>query len=232
MLIDCCAYIRDCQYSGDGESVRVTLVCDRVIDFLPGQFVFVTIPHRVRANGKPLSNPYSIASLPSQMISDQTLTLGIKREGEGGVSDRFVRMAAIGDEVHLRMPLGHFGLQSSRPAVFLATGSGLAPIRALYHAHPQKSDSYFLYGERTQDALYPFLRSFFEDNPTKKKRLCLSREVGDGPWWSQGRISDFLDALDVTSETERYVCGSRPVVQSLKNLIVQRGGSHILTEAW
>jgi len=232
MLRDCRAHIVDCQYSSDAESVWVTLACDRVIDFVPGQFTFVTIPNRTRSNGKPLSNPYSIASLPSQMHQTQMITLGIKKEGEGWVSDRFVRIARIGDEVYLRMPLGHFGLRSSRPAVFLATWSWLAPIRALYHAHPQQSVSYFLYGERRQESLYPFLRPFFDDNSWGKKRLCLSREDTHWSWWSQWRISDFLDTVDVHPDTERYICGSRPVVQSLKECIGQRGWSQIITEAW
>jgi CDP-4-dehydro-6-deoxyglucose reductase, E3 len=93
--------------------------------FSPGQYVEISIPESPY-----LSRAYSIANTPRE---DGGIELQIRRVEGGRLSDwAFQRMQA-GDRVHVRGPLGSFTMRSpvDRPLLFIAGGTGFAPIEAL-----------------------------------------------------------------------------------------------------
>jgi CDP-4-dehydro-6-deoxyglucose reductase len=93
--------------------------------FSPGQYVEVWIP-----DSEYLSRAYSISNAPRE---DGSIDLQIRQVEGGRLSDwAFNRMKA-GDSVRVRGPLGSFTMRSpvDRPLLFVAGGTGFAPIEAL-----------------------------------------------------------------------------------------------------
>src|SRR3546814_10539284 len=74
---------------------------------------------------------YSIASSPSAW---NVIELAIERLPDGEVSPFFHDIAAVGDEIELRGPLGGHFLWPERataPVLLIGAGSGLVPLMAM-----------------------------------------------------------------------------------------------------
>lgn len=99
-----------------------------VLEYLPGEYVLLedrgrTVPPR----------SFSIANAPRP---DGLISLLVTRVRDGETSTWAHERLGVGDEVSVSGPYGTFvdDPTSTRPALFLAAGSGLAPIRALIEA--------------------------------------------------------------------------------------------------
>lgn len=106
------------------EVVRVLLRTPpaSALRFLPGQYVDVL------ADG--VRRSYSLANAPRE---DNLLELIIKRYPGGKLSDFWFNRARENALIRLEGPFGTFFLRDKPPAniVFLATGTGIAPVKAL-----------------------------------------------------------------------------------------------------
>ena len=92
--------------------------------FLPGQFVRLT-------NKEKTVRSYSLAGPPD---ADKLLRFHVREVPNGAFSDYLFRRARAGDLLQLHGPQGHFFLHerhTSAQAVFLATGTGIAPVYAM-----------------------------------------------------------------------------------------------------
>jgi ferredoxin-NADP reductase len=99
--------------------------------FTPGQFVSV-IEH---ADGKEITRAYSIAS----PRDGNRFELCLNRVEDGIVSPYLFDLKP-GDEVEMGEPLGYFTLRHpGRRAVFVATGTGIAPFRSMLLDHLPKT---------------------------------------------------------------------------------------------
>lgn len=101
--------------------VRIRFAPEEPVDFVSGQFVGVEYGGTPRA--------YSLANSPEE----DELELCVRRVQGGRLSARLCDELASGDELTLRGPGGDFVLQepSGRDMVFLATGTGVAPLRSM-----------------------------------------------------------------------------------------------------
>ena len=92
--------------------------------FLAGQFVMVGV---IGDDGKPIRRAFSIASSPSSF--NGKIELCVKILHDGRLSTRLARLK-LGDTVSMQGPYGKFVLQdSSKEKLFLAAGTGIAPLR-------------------------------------------------------------------------------------------------------
>lgn len=91
------------------------------VDFLAGQYVGLTYNNVPRA--------YSIANSPSE----DELEICVRRVPGGALSPQLCDNLTVGDSLTVRGPYGDLVLQdhSSRDMVFLATGTGVAPFKAM-----------------------------------------------------------------------------------------------------
>ncbi|WP_458206459.1 ferredoxin--NADP reductase [Haladaptatus sp. NG-SE-30] len=94
---------------------------DDEFDFAPGQYVTVRYEDTPR--------PYSIASTPNE----ETMEICVRRVPHGRLTSKLFEDLAEGDEVTVRGPNGDFVLEepSRRDMAFLATGTGVAPLRSM-----------------------------------------------------------------------------------------------------
>lgn len=99
----------------------VALDVPRELQFRPGQYVVL------RYRGTP--RPYSVASAPG----DEQTELCIRRVPDGGLTADLFEQLRPGEAVTVRGPWGEFVLQepSGRDLAFLATGTGVAPLKSM-----------------------------------------------------------------------------------------------------
>lgn len=100
---------------------RIQVAPDTPVAFAAGQYATIEF------DGTP--RPYSIASAPG----DDELEFCIRRVPGGKLTSELFTYMNVGDEVTVRGPNGEFVLQepSERDLVFLATGTGVAPLKSM-----------------------------------------------------------------------------------------------------
>ncbi len=195
-------------------------------DFWPGQYISMV---RER-DGERARRYYSIASAPN----------GTNRF-ELFVGGSFVAEPRPGMSVELEGPAGNFLLRDPlRKSVFLAHGTGIAPIRAmLQHLFAEEQQTRerppvtLIYGARTRECLY--FREEFEAIERRHANFrfypTLSRAGTD---WSgrKGYAQTHLGEAIGTGgeatgnggpEVDVYFCGCREMVAEVRAQLLQRG---------
>lgn len=189
------------------------------LQFLPGQYVDV-----IGAGG--LRRSYSLANAPR---ADQQLELHIREVRGGAMSGYWFQEAKVNDLLRLRGPLGTFFLreQAGLDLVMLATGTGIAPVKAILEGlvalsedvRPRSVTVYW--GARRREDLY--WQPAVPELPQLRYVPVLSR--GDDGWTgARGHVQEALlrDAPDL-SKTLVYACGSDAMIHGAKALLVGRG---------
>lgn len=101
---------------------------EAALEYLPGEYVLIEDP-----TGELPPRSYSIANAPR---SDQLVSMLVTRVPGGQLSNWIHDRLRVDDELILSGPYGSFvdDPTSTAPGLFLAAGSGLAPIRSLIEA--------------------------------------------------------------------------------------------------
>ena len=191
---------------------------DKPFAHIAGQHVDVrlTAPDGYRA-----MRSYSIASSAN---SSPTIELAIERLPDGEVSQFFHDVAAIGDEIELRGPLGGYFLwpePAVDPVLLIGAGSGLVPLMAMIRqrsALGQTVPTALLLSARTaEDVLFSEeLHAIEISDPAFVLALAITRE-------KPIRASDFARRIDGVmiqetlarlprKPTQVFVCGSNGFV--------------------
>jgi len=194
------------------------------LHFTPGQFISVV----ERVNGKEITRAYSIASPRGSNRFELCLN-----HVPGGLVSTYLFDLKPGDEVDLHEPLGYFTLRHpERRAVFVATGTGIAPFRSMLLDHMPKTQPHItlLFGVRYDHSL--LYREEFErlerEHPTFKFMPTVTRPSEQ--WRGlTGRVQAHLDeALAIRTPEERanvdvYICGLKEMVDDVRRELKQRG---------
>jgi len=188
--------------------------------FVPGQFVSLT--HTI--DGKEITRPYSIASKPGGNRFDLCLNLV-----EDGLFSPWLFSLEPGDEIETSAPLGFFVLRNPQhDALFVATGTGIAPIRSMLEAWLGQDDPRqltLLYGVRYEYGL--LYREEFEElarkHPNFDFRPTLSRPE---PMW-RGRTghvqAHLVEAVVERPDMDVYICGLKAMVDDVRALLKGMG---------
>jgi CDP-4-dehydro-6-deoxyglucose reductase len=139
-------------FSADVLQVTLRLPPAVNFEYRSGQYI------RLR-NKDQLTRSYSLAEPPA---ADKLLRIHVRRVDGGAFSRYLFDLARPGDLLHVEGPLGRFILRdglSVRKTLFLATGTGIAPIQALLRSLAQNAAArcgeLFLYwGNRQQSDAY------------------------------------------------------------------------------
>ena len=200
--------------------VRVVLRLPPSTDFafLAGQYVEIIGPNGVRRS-------YSLANASA---FNKTLELHIRAVLNGAMSDYWFLHAKVNDLLRLHGPRGTFFLRpmASMDLVFLATGTGIAPVKAMLESlvdmpFAQRPRSIVVFwGGRSVEDLYWDVQSI----PAGQRFVpVLSRPK---PSWTGavGYVQDvFLDQTADLSNTVLYACGSNAMIQSSQEKLSQAG---------
>lgn len=184
------------------------------LKYLPGQYIDV-----MGANG--LRRSYSIANSGRE---DGKITLHIRRVLDGLMSKYWFEEAKVDDLLRFEGALGTFCLRRrrARNLVLLATGTGVAPLKAMLEhlaSDPGSNpyDQIYLYwGGRFDKDIYwqpnfPQLPLVF--TPVLSRESCSRGRVG---YVQQAVLSDSIDL----SSAEVYACGSEAMIRDALELMV------------
>lgn len=191
------------------------------LQFLPGQYIDFMLK-----DGKRRS--FSLANAPEE---DALLELHIRHVPGGFFTDQVFGAMKVKDIVRINGPLGSFFLrESDKPIVFLAGGTGFAPIKSiLSHAfHHGGSRQMALYwGAKSLADLYlAALPAQWQSEHDNFSFIPVLSEPGQQDQWS-GRtglvhravLADFADL----SGYEVYACGAPPMIEAAKREFMANG---------
>jgi CDP-4-dehydro-6-deoxyglucose reductase len=200
--------------------IRVMLRLPPSSDFkaIPGQYIDVIGPSGARRS-------YSLAN---SVTADKTLELHIRAVDGGVMSNYWFHHAKDNDLLRLIGPLGTFVLRNLTQLnlVFLATGTGIAPVKAMLESlakvspdeAPQSVTVYW--GGRTPSDLYINVQSMATGH---KYVPVLSRAAAD---WA-GATGYVQDAFHISNpnlaRTVVYACGSDAMIRSAKAKLLAAG---------
>lgn len=196
---------------------------DQALEFQAGQFISIVIPG-AGPKGRDLRRAYSIASAPEQKPIE--LCIKLVQDGPG---TNYLYHLEDGAKFRGFAPYGDFVYEPKvgRHAVFIATGTGLAPFRAMmlseaYRTNPPAS-ALCLLGVRTEDEI--IYEKEISSIPNVKWIPTVSQPVGN---WSgfKGRVTDYLRAQSDQLpwlETEYYLCGNGAMITEVKALLAEKG---------
>jgi CDP-4-dehydro-6-deoxyglucose reductase len=207
--------------TSDVLQIKLRLPPSSKFSFLPGQYIELI-------NTKGVNRSYSLAN----SSSEKELELYIKKINGGAFSEYWFQEAKVDDLLRLKGPHGTFFLRDNNDAnlIFLATGTGIAPIKSILSSIEQKVNHQpyrsidLFWGARTQADLYI-------DNqwtvPSFSYTPILSRAPDS---WSgaHGHVQNhLLDRLRSLKKPVIYACGSNEMISKTKSLLQESGFTEI-----
>ena len=194
--------------------------------FVPGQFVSIKQP---RPDGKEHTRAYSIASPPRP---NATFDLCLNRVDDGFLSNWLCDLEP-GASVQFHGPHGLFTLREPRrDAIFIATGTGIAPIRGMIHwlfEKPERNrghEYWLVFGTRYEHSLY--YREEFElverRNPNFHYVPTLSR-CGERWQGCRGYVQDHVRQIVAERKgMQAYICGLHQMVNANREMLKNEFG--------
>ena len=199
------------------------------LDYLPGQYANIHLPDGT-------SRSFSMATAPGG-----DLTFHIRHIQGGRFTTGILPTLTPGATLSLQAPLGSFVYRAAdfRPLLFLATGTGIAPIRAMLESLLDDGDCppVTLYrGGRTPQDLYlrDEIQSWAERLTEFRFVPVLSRA---GCEWdgARGHVQDvcLAEMLDAP-ESAAYLCGSPTMIRDARGALLANGANpaFVYTEAF
>lgn len=185
-------------------------------NFLPGQYINI-----IKGDYK---RSYSIA------INDSSngIVLFIKNYQGGKFSNYLFNEAKINDLLRIEGPLGTFFYRETKKMniVFLATGTGIAPVKSILENMEQNSEAmkgkniYLFFGGRTQEDLFwePQFKNIYVNFVP-----VLSRSENN--WKGEkGYIHEVLMSKEIDlSDSVVYACGSVNMIKDAKEIAINSG---------
>jgi CDP-4-dehydro-6-deoxyglucose reductase len=223
--------IRDLTH--DVREITLHLIDPPTIPFKAGQFISFDVS--VPGYDRPGTRPYSIASVPRDSSTIE-LVLNLV---PGGPGSTYLFGLHLDQEVAFRGPAGSFYLRedSTRDVLFVATGTGIAPIRSMIKALIDRSDSRpvtLFWGLRSERDLYyqEELASFTRQLASFRYVVTLSRPKGI--WQgSTGRVTQLVDdQIKTVHNLEAYLCGNSGMIKDVTALLRERGLCPIYREKY
>jgi CDP-4-dehydro-6-deoxyglucose reductase len=200
--------------------IRVLLRLPPAADFsfIPGQYIDVVGPKGIRRS-------YSLAN---SSFKDKILELNIRAVDDGELSQYWFKQAKINDLLRINGPLGTFFLResSNQNIVFLATGTGIAPVKSILESIPylnpenQPKSVTVLWGGRNRQDLY----MDFSAIQGKYQFIPVLSRASDDWNGARGYVQNVL--LETKSDLHYstiYACGSDAMIKSAKILLIDAG---------
>lgn len=188
------------------------------IHFLAGQYVSVIGPSGLRRS-------YSIANAPR---ADGKIELYIKKVDGGAFSAYWFEQAKVNDLLRFEGPLGTFFIRKPLPKklILLATGTGLAPIKALLEnmvtlPAADLPEVHVYWGSRHSEDIYMDLATI--SLPNSQLHVLLSQPeagfTGRKGYVQHAVLADFKQFDNCAV----YACGSITMIESAKADFIKNG---------
>jgi ferredoxin-NADP reductase len=188
--------------------------------FTPGQWVSLYAD----IGDKQITRAYSLASLPESNQFEICLNLV-----PDGLFTPFLFTLQPGDKVSFKGPVGAFTLRNpERPAVLVATGTGVAPFRSILNQPdflPRQTPVTLIFGARYEDGLifHDEFAALAASHPNFSFMPTVTRPTDS---WSglSGRVQPLLwQTIGDSKDFDVYVCGLKEMVDDVRTQLKERG---------
>ena len=205
----------------DGNVKILKLSVPENFSFRAGQYVSISIPFQ----GKKLRRPYSIASAPGKK---GFIELCIKIVD--GVASNYVKTLFEGDKIELFGPAGKFiifGDSLQRDIVFVAVGTGITPFVSMIPDLLEKkfkNKIILIKGFRHEEnILYDEeLKNLKRKHKNFEFHNILSQPKTSN-FKNKGYVQDFLGKFIPKENSDIYICGLSPMINSVKEKAIELG---------
>ena len=169
--------------------------------FLPGQRICLSLEEGER--------DYSLISAPK----DELLTLCIRYVKEGRVSP-FLATVPVGTSLWFTGPRGYFTYKPSpRPAIFVATGTGIAPFVSMSRSGLRGFT--LLHGAHSSGELY--YAALFR-SASDSYIPCVTQNSEEKSFF-RGRVTDYLNSMMPREDFDFDVCGRAEMIRDVTLLV-------------
>jgi ferredoxin-NADP reductase len=216
--------IQSVPLSSSARHLTFRVESEEVLEFLPGQSIRIEVP----IQGSSMPFPYSIASAPRE---DNCFELCLRRGSKGSAAAQLCELHE-GMQVRSTRPRGVFVLQQpAGDTVFLAAGTGIAPIRSMIHWLLKKRDGHrgskvwLIFGARDSESLF-FDHEFLQLAQQHSNFHYLPTLSRPHAHWNGvcGYVQDHLHRLPLSPGTvHAYLCGPAAMISSARKALDQRG---------
>ena len=202
--------------------VQVALDCPQDIAYRAGQYFEWIVP------GLAPNRYFSAATAPgrAELVFDVRLYPG------GAIGGLVQSALAEGDSLEIAGPYGHFGFTANdhRPAICVAGGTGLAPVKAMIEDQLARNTGRrirLLYGARSRDDLYDIglLDGWAARSGDFSYAIALSAEP-EGSGWAgpRGTVTALLaDTVYDGFGAEAFLCGPPPMIDAAMPILMEIG---------
>jgi glycine betaine catabolism B len=203
----------------------------RGFSFRPTQFTFLSLNTPAGTETRPMS----IATSPTRPNLEYAV-----RTSDSGFKRAFAALRP-GDSVHLQGPFGRFLLNEDRPAVLIAGGIGITPLKGMAEYATDKAlpiPVRLVYSNRVEEeiAFRAELEELEARNPRLRVLHTLTGKVPPGWKGSVGRIGVELlrEAVRGLDSPTYYVCGEPGMVGGMLSLLSESGAlaTDVMTEVF
>lgn len=202
----------------DIKEFRFALKEPAEISFTPGQYIQVLTPKY----GKNDEEVYRAYSMSSDAVDPNHIELIIRLVPGGICTTYCFEHLKEGDSVRLNGPYGDFRLSDSdAPAIFIAGGSGMAPMKSLLHQMINKGINrkctYFFGANKVKELFLRDLMAEFEQKlPDFKFVPVVAKPDADETWEGEtGLVTEAVQrAFQNASDCEAYLCGSPGMIDA------------------
>jgi benzoate/toluate 1,2-dioxygenase reductase component len=198
------------------KSFEITLTKPKYFRYIPGQWI--------RLSHRTVERDYSLVSSPT----DPNLAFCI-RNIERGILSAGLSNAPVGSRFNFNGPHGYFTYRpSTRPAIFVATGTGVAPFVSM--ARFGVTGFVLLHGVNSAEDLY--YTGVFK-SAAKRYVPCISETDSLSDAYFRGRVTDYLRKNWAAGLYDFYLCGRREMIRDVTFLVDEKfAGSLIFTETF
>jgi len=211
----------------DIKQVTLKLEEPAKISFKAGQFIQFEVPV-YELTSEPVYRAYSIASEPSR---SGEIELEIRLVPNGICTTYVFEHLEAGDRVTINGPYGQFYLRETEaPVIFVAGGSGNAPIRSMLYDMAEKGVSrktVYIFGARSKRDLFLVeeMKALEEKLPDFTYIPSLSQPQPEDGWDGEtGRVTAVLDRMiDSAADSEAYLCGSPGMIEAVVEVLKGKG---------
>jgi CDP-4-dehydro-6-deoxyglucose reductase len=195
-----------------------------------GQYVNISKGEIIRS--------YSIANAYNE---NGLISFLIKKYENGLMSNYWFNEAQVNDLLRIEGPLGSFFLREKKVEniIFLATGTGIAPIKAILEDISSFKEHFFnkrvwlFVGARFNEDLF-WSPNQLNNNLSINYIPVLSR--GSRDWIGErGYVQDLVLKLNISlADSQVYACGSSEMIESAKKILIENGlnKNHFISDAF
>jgi|TARA_R110000772_G_scaffold232235_1_gene343561 ferredoxin-NADP reductase len=205
-------------------------------DYLPGQFITVTVPH----DDQSVRRSYTIASSPAQR---NYIEITVKHAPDGVVSGYLHSEAREGGLLEFSGPAGAFVFtgRECKCILLIAGGVGITPLMSVLRCLLDRAwngDIFLLYACRSPaDIIFREELDYLQRRHANLQVVFTVSQTEGFEWrGAQGRITKELVTQAVPDLPSRYVhvCGPVPMMEATKQLLSELGvpAERIKTEAF